>query len=51
MAAKDKIETGFTFAYDDQGGTVRDLSGDLIPGSVKIPLSRTYLTRATKQFS
>lgn len=34
MAGKDKIERGFRIIYDDSGGTPRDLSGDLIPGSV-----------------
>jgi len=34
MAAKDKIETGFRVSFDDQGGTARDLSGDLVPGSL-----------------
>jgi hypothetical protein len=33
MAAKDKIETGFRFWFDDSGGTPRDLSDGLIPGS------------------
>lgn len=30
---KNKIETGFRIYFDDSGGTPRDLSGDLIPGS------------------
>jgi len=33
MAGKDKIERGFRVWYDDSGGTARDLSSDLLPGS------------------
>lgn len=35
MAGKNKIETGFRLWFDDSGGTARDLSGDLVPGSCK----------------
>jgi hypothetical protein len=37
MAGKNKIERGFRLLWDDLGtgaGTARDLSGDLVPGSV-----------------
>lgn len=34
MAGKDKIERGFRVKFDDTGGAARDLSGDLIPGSM-----------------
>lgn len=34
MAGKNKIERGIRFFWDDSGGTARDLSGDLIPGSI-----------------
>lgn len=34
MAGKDKIERGFRLLFDDSGATPRDLSADLIPGSV-----------------
>jgi hypothetical protein len=36
MAGKDKIERGFRIWFDDAdvSGTARDLSGDLLPGSV-----------------
>lgn len=34
MAGKNKTERGFRFYFDDSGGTARDLSGDLVPGSV-----------------
>ena len=34
MAGKDKVEKGFRLYWDDSGGTARDLSGDLVPGSV-----------------
>jgi len=37
MAGKDKLERGFRLLWDDAGtgsGTARDLSGDLVPGSV-----------------
>ena len=33
-AGKNKIETGFTINFDDVGGTARDLTGDLVPGSI-----------------
>lgn len=33
MAGKDKLTRGVRFKVDDSGGTLRDLSGDLIPGS------------------
>jgi len=33
MAGKDKIERGFRVLFDDSGGTLRDLSVDLVPGS------------------
>ena len=32
--AKDVIERWFRLIWDDSGGTIRDLSGDLVPGSV-----------------
>jgi len=32
--AKDKVERGFRIWFDDSGGTPRDLSGDLVPGSI-----------------
>jgi len=31
---KNKVERGFRLLFDDSGGTARDLSGDLVPGSV-----------------
>jgi hypothetical protein len=31
--AKDKVERSFRIYWDDSGGTARDLSGDLVPGS------------------
>jgi len=31
---KNKVERGFRLSFDDSGGTARDLSGDLVPGSV-----------------
>jgi len=34
MAGKNHIERSFRLSLDDSGGTARDLSGDLIPGSV-----------------
>lgn len=34
MAGKSHIEKSFRILVDDSGGTVRDLSGDLVPGSV-----------------
>jgi len=34
MAGKNKIERWFTISVDDSGGTARDLSGDLVPGSI-----------------
>ena len=33
MAAKDKVERGFRFLYDDSGGTERDLSTGLVRAS------------------
>lgn len=33
MAGKNKTERGFRLFWDDSGGTPRDLSSDLIPGS------------------
>jgi hypothetical protein len=33
-AGKNKIERGFRLWWDDSGGTPRDLSGDLVVGSV-----------------
>lgn len=34
MAGKDKVERSFRLLFDDSGGTARDLSADLVPGSV-----------------
>lgn len=34
MAGKNKIERGFRIYFDDSGATARDLSGDLVAGSV-----------------
>jgi len=34
MAGKNKIERGFRILFDDTGATARDLTADLIPGSV-----------------
>jgi hypothetical protein len=34
MAGKDKIERGFRVIWDDGGGTPRDLSAALLPGTV-----------------
>lgn len=34
MAGKNKIERGFRIKFDDSGASARDLTGDLIPGSV-----------------
>lgn len=31
---KNKVEKGFRLWFDDSGATARDLSGDLVPGSV-----------------
>lgn len=36
MAGKNKIETGVTLNYDDTGGTARDLSSSMVPGSLAI---------------
>ena len=33
-AGKNKAERWFTISWDDSGTTARDLSGDLVPGSV-----------------
>jgi hypothetical protein len=35
-AGKNKVERGFRVWWDDSGGTPRDLSGDLVPGSLSI---------------
>lgn len=35
MAGKNHIERSFRLLFDDSGATARDLSADLIPGSVK----------------
>lgn len=35
MAARDKIVEGFRILFDDSGATPRDLTGDLVPGSLK----------------
>lgn len=37
MAGKDKLQRGTTLIFDDSGGTPRDLSSDLVPGSLKGP--------------
>ena len=34
MAGKNKLTRGVTVEIDDSGGTPRDLSGDLVPGSI-----------------
>ncbi len=34
MAGKNHVERSFRILWDDSGGTARDLSGDLIPGSI-----------------
>jgi hypothetical protein len=34
MAGKNKLTRGVTISIDDSGGTPRDLSGDLVPGSL-----------------
>lgn len=34
MAGKNKLTRGTTIEIDDSGGTPRDLSGDLLPGSL-----------------
>lgn len=34
MAGKNKVERSFRIQVDDASGTPRDLSGDLVPGSV-----------------
>lgn len=34
MAGKNKLSRGVTISIDDSGGTPRDLSGDLVPGSL-----------------
>ncbi len=36
VAGKNKLERGFRFWFDDSGGTPRDLSGDLVPGSINV---------------
>ena len=35
MAGKNKVEKGFRLSFDDSGGTPRDLSADLVRGSVQ----------------
>lgn len=35
MAGRDKLERAFRFSFDDSGGSARDLSADLVPGSVQ----------------
>lgn len=37
MAGKNKVERGIRLLIDDSGGTARDLSGDLVPGSLSGP--------------
>jgi hypothetical protein len=37
MAGKNKVEKGIRVWVDDSGGTRRDLSGDLVPGSLSGP--------------
>lgn len=34
MAGKNHVEKSFRLQWDDSGSTARDLSGDLVPGSV-----------------
>jgi len=34
MAGKNKVERSFRIYWDDSGGSPRDLSGDLVPGSI-----------------
>ncbi|MBK7181407.1 MAG: hypothetical protein IPH82_30225 [Chloroflexi bacterium] len=34
MAGKNHVEKSFRLQWDDSGGTTRDLSGDLVPGSI-----------------
>lgn len=34
MAGKNHVEKSFRILWDDSGGTARDLTGDLVPGSV-----------------
>lgn len=34
MAGKNHVEKSFRLLFDDSGATARDLSGDLVPGSV-----------------
>lgn len=34
VTGKDKVERHFRLWFDDSGGTPRDLSGDLVPGTV-----------------
>jgi hypothetical protein len=36
MAGKNKVERSFRFWFDDANPTARDISGDLVPGSVNI---------------
>lgn len=35
MAGKNKIERSFRIKWDDSGTTARDLTGDLVPGSLR----------------
>lgn len=35
VPGKNKIETGFRILVDDSGGVARDLSADLVPGSIQ----------------
>ena len=37
MAGKNKIESGVRLFFDDTGGTARDLSSSLVPGSLNGP--------------
>lgn len=34
MAGKNHVEKSFRLSWDDSGGTARDLSADLVPGSI-----------------
>jgi hypothetical protein len=36
MAGKNKVQKSFRVSWDDSGGTARNLSGDLVPGSLSI---------------
>lgn len=37
VPGKNKIERGFRIIFDDNGSSARDLSGDLVPGTVTSP--------------